>query len=71
MRTLKEKFVGLGGGGSGVGASGVQGGSGNGGSGGSSGNSNVLPSKFLLGGNIHDPLNLNSLNDEKVARLGE
>ena len=33
--------------------------------------SNVLPSKFLLGGNIHDPLNLNSLSDEKVARLGK
>ena len=24
--------------------------------------------KFLLGGNIRDPLNLNSLSDEKVAR---
>ena len=26
----------------------------------------VLPTKFLLGGNINDPLNLNSLNDAKV-----
>ncbi len=25
--------------------------------------------KFLLGGNIRDPLNLNSLSDEKVARV--
>ena len=30
---------------------------------------NVLPSKFLLGGNINDPLNLNSLNDERIARV--
>ncbi|XP_053319082.1 7SK snRNA methylphosphate capping enzyme [Spea bombifrons] len=28
----------------------------------------VLPSKFLLGGNIFDPLNLNSLLDEEVNR---
>ncbi|XP_045473128.1 7SK snRNA methylphosphate capping enzyme bin3-like isoform X2 [Harmonia axyridis] len=28
----------------------------------------VLPSKFLLGGNITDPLNLNSLQDEEVNR---
>lgn len=28
----------------------------------------VLPSKFLLGGNIFDPLNLNSLLDEDVNR---
>ena len=28
-----------------------------------------LPTKFLLGGNITDPLNLNSLNDAKVNRL--
>ncbi|KAL2079393.1 hypothetical protein ACEWY4_025137 [Coilia grayii] len=28
----------------------------------------VLPSHFLLGGNIFDPLNLNSLLDEKVSR---
>ena len=27
----------------------------------------VLPSKFLLGGNINDPLNLNSLCDESVS----
>jgi len=33
------------------------------------GGGNVLPSKFLLGGNIHDPLNLNSLNDAEVAGL--
>ena len=32
-----------------------------------SGSKNVLPSKFLLGGNINDPLNLNSLNDEKIS----
>ena len=30
---------------------------------------NVLPSKFLLGGNIRDPLNLNSLSDERVAKV--
>jgi len=29
---------------------------------------NVLPSKFLLGGNIRDPLNLNSLSDERISR---
>lgn len=29
----------------------------------------VLPTKFLLGGNINDPLNLNSLNDEEVNRM--
>lgn len=28
----------------------------------------VLPSHFLLGGNIFDPLNLNSLLDEEVNR---
>ncbi|CAA9993026.1 unnamed protein product [Nesidiocoris tenuis] len=28
----------------------------------------VLPTKFLLGGNIRDPLNLNSLQDEEVNR---
>ncbi|MEQ2223605.1 hypothetical protein ILYODFUR_038262 [Ilyodon furcidens] len=28
----------------------------------------VLPSHFLLGGNIFDPLNLNSLLDEDVSR---
>ena len=28
----------------------------------------VLPSNFLLGGNIFDPLNLNSLLDEEVNR---
>ncbi|XP_056632638.1 7SK snRNA methylphosphate capping enzyme bin3-like isoform X1 [Diorhabda sublineata] len=28
----------------------------------------VLPSKFLLGGNIKDPLNLNSLQDEEINR---
>lgn len=28
----------------------------------------VLPSKFLLGGNINDPLNLNSLQDEEINR---
>ena len=33
------------------------------------GSKNVLPSKFLLGGNINDPLNLNSLNDERIARV--
>ena len=27
------------------------------------------PTKFLLGGNIHDPLNLNSLNDDRINRL--
>ena len=42
-----------------------------GGSGGGAlgGSKNVLPSKFLLGGNINDPLNLNSLNDERIARV--
>jgi len=49
-------------------------GAGGGGGGGSAhprppGSKNVLPSKFLLGGNINDPLNLNSLNDERVARV--
>ena len=34
-----------------------------------SGSKNVLPSKFLLGGNINDPLNLNSLSDEQIARV--
>ncbi|KAI5609286.1 7SK snRNA methylphosphate capping enzyme-like, partial [Silurus asotus] len=29
----------------------------------------VLPSKFLMGGNIFDPLNLNSLLDEEVNRV--
>ncbi|KAK3105248.1 hypothetical protein FSP39_020775 [Pinctada imbricata] len=29
----------------------------------------VLPTKFLLGGNINDPLNLNSLNNEEVNKL--
>lgn len=28
----------------------------------------VLPTKFLLGGNINDPLNLNSLQDEEINR---
>lgn len=28
----------------------------------------VLPTKFLLGGNINDPLNLNSLSDESVNK---
>lgn len=28
----------------------------------------VLPSKFLLGGNINDPLNLNSFQDEEINR---
>ena len=28
----------------------------------------VPPTKFLLGGNIHDPLNLNSLRDEEINR---
>ncbi|KAJ8920172.1 hypothetical protein NQ315_011833 [Exocentrus adspersus] len=28
----------------------------------------VLPTKFLLGGNIKDPLNLNSLQDEEINR---
>ena len=28
----------------------------------------VLPTKFLLGGNINDPLNLNSLSDENINR---
>lgn len=27
-----------------------------------------LPTKFLLGGNITDPLNLNSLNDEEISK---
>ena len=30
---------------------------------------NVLPSKFLLGGNIRDPLNLNSLSDERISKI--
>ncbi|XP_069952933.1 7SK snRNA methylphosphate capping enzyme [Cherax quadricarinatus] len=30
----------------------------------------VLPSKFLLGGNITDPLNLGSLDKEEVTQLG-
>lgn len=30
---------------------------------------NVLPSKFLLGGNIRDPLNLNSLADERISKI--
>ncbi|TRY64317.1 hypothetical protein TCAL_04624 [Tigriopus californicus] len=30
---------------------------------------NVLPSKFLLGGNIRDPLNLNSLSNEKMSKI--
>ncbi|KAL5014266.1 hypothetical protein ScPMuIL_008536 [Solemya velum] len=29
----------------------------------------VLPTKFLLGGNINDPLNLNSLCDEEIDKL--
>ena len=33
------------------------------------GSKTVLPSKFLLGGNIRDPLNLNSLNDEKISKI--
>ena len=33
------------------------------------GSKNLLPSKFLLGGNYNDPLNLNSLNDERIARV--
>ena len=32
-------------------------------------NKTVLPSKFLLGGNIRDPLNLNSLADDKVSKV--
>lgn len=28
----------------------------------------MLPTKFLLGGNICDPLNLNSLQDEEINR---
>lgn len=28
-----------------------------------------LPTKFLLGGNINDPLNLNSMNDEEINRM--
>lgn len=28
----------------------------------------IPPTKFLLGGNIHDPLNLNSLQDEEINR---
>jgi len=53
-QTIKRWKVGRGGGGGGRGAR---------------GGVNVLPSKFLLGGNIHDPLNLNSLSDEKAAEL--
>ena len=48
---------------------GAVGGGGGGGGRAVSGSKTVLPSKFLLGGNIHDPLNLNSLNDEKIARV--
>lgn len=29
----------------------------------------VLPTKFLLGGNINDPLNLNSMNDEEIDKV--
>nr|CAD7408689.1 unnamed protein product [Timema poppensis] len=29
----------------------------------------IPPTKFLLGGNIYDPLNLNSLQDEEINRL--
>lgn len=32
-------------------------------------NDMVLPTKFMLGGNINDPLNLKSLDDEEVNRL--
>ncbi|XP_014468010.1 PREDICTED: 7SK snRNA methylphosphate capping enzyme-like [Dinoponera quadriceps] len=32
------------------------------------GNNFIPPTKFLLGGNIHDPLNLNSMQDEEVNR---
>ena len=32
-------------------------------------NKTVLPSKFLLGGNIRDPLNLNSLSDERISKI--
>ena len=32
-------------------------------------NKTVLPSKFLLGGNIRDPLNLNSLADERISKI--
>ena len=28
----------------------------------------IPPTKFLLGGNIYDPLNLNSLQDEEINR---
>lgn len=28
----------------------------------------ILPTKFLLGGNIHDPLNLNSMQDEAINK---
>ena len=45
-------------------------GGGGGGGKGRGGAGNVLPSEFLLGGNIHDPLNLNSLSDEKL-RMGK
>ncbi len=33
------------------------------------GGKTALPSKFLLGGNIRDPLNLNSLSDEKISKM--
>ena len=56
---VKRWKSGRGGGGRGGGRGGV----------GVSGSKNVLPSKFLLGGNINDPLNLNSLNDEKISRV--
>ncbi|XP_033763561.1 7SK snRNA methylphosphate capping enzyme-like [Pecten maximus] len=29
----------------------------------------VLPTKFLLGGNINDPLNLNSMNDKEIDKV--
>lgn len=29
----------------------------------------VLPTKFLLGGNINDPLNLDSMNDKEINRI--
>ena len=29
----------------------------------------ILPTKFLLGGSITDPLNLNSMNDEQINRM--
>jgi len=44
-------------------------GGGGGGGKGRGGAGNVLPSEFLLGGNIHDPLNLNSLSDEKLRMV--